>query len=40
MEIEYKWDLQAAEGSLLALDAAEGIAPYVKGVRGISIHAT
>lgn len=40
MEIEYKWDLQAAEGSRLALDAAEGIAPYVKGVRGISMHAT
>lgn len=40
MEIEYKWDLQAAEGSRLALDVAEGLAPHVKGVRGISMHAT
>lgn len=40
MEIEYKWDLQAAEGSRLALDAAEAIAPYVRGVQGISMHAT
>ena len=39
MEIEYKWDLQAAEGSRKALDAAELIAPYVRGVQGISMHA-
>ena len=39
MEIEYKWGLQAAEGSRKALDAAELIAPYVRGVQGISMHA-
>lgn len=39
MEIEYKWDLQKAEGPRLALDEAERLAPHVRGVRGISMHA-
>ena len=39
MEVEYKWDLTDA-GGLAALDAAEKLSPYIRGVENISMHAT
>ena len=39
MEVEYKWDLTNA-GGLAALDAAEKLSPYIRGVENIGMHAT